>query len=98
MDVYDRALKHSALKKHKNIKLIVNFLVKNKVKVLLSLILILGSILRFYDFFNRWGLAYDQARDLIVASYALHNFTIPLILDRFHLPGRLFTDLNGFGY
>jgi len=50
---------------------------KNK-KILLYLILGLAFILRFYNYQNRWGLAYDQARDVIVSTYALYNHLIPL--------------------
>lgn len=42
-------------------------------------IIILAAILRFYNFENRWGLAYDQARDVLVAREALRTHSIPLI-------------------
>src|SRR3989344_654878 len=42
-------------------------------------VLALSAFLRFYDFSNRFGLAYDQARDVIVAREALRTFTIPMI-------------------
>lgn len=56
-----------------------NFLVKHKVIIILIIILILGALLRLYNFENRWGLAYDQARDVIVSRYALQTLQIPLI-------------------
>lgn len=42
-------------------------------------IILLASFLRFYDYGNRWGLAYDQAHDAIVARYALYHFKLPLL-------------------
>jgi hypothetical protein len=50
-----------------------------RVEITLVSILILSLLLRFINYSNRWGLAYDQARDIIVASYALNNHLIPLI-------------------
>lgn len=57
----------------------IHRLVKNKFVVSFFLILLLASFLRFYNFDNRWGLAYDQARDVIVAREALRTYSIPLI-------------------
>lgn len=47
----------------------------------LSLVLILGTafFLRFVHYGNRWGLAYDQAHDAILARYALETFSVPLV-------------------
>ena len=42
-------------------------------------ILTIATILRFYNYENRWGLAYDQAHDAIIARYALENHKIPLV-------------------
>ncbi len=42
-------------------------------------IIIVAFILRFANYGNRWGLAYDQARDVIVAREAIRLHTIPLI-------------------
>lgn len=39
----------------------------------------LGAFLRFYDFTNRWGFAYDQAHDVIVARFAISHFKLPLL-------------------
>lgn len=36
-------------------------------------------MLRFYNYENRWGLAYDQAHDAVVAQYALEAHKIPLV-------------------
>ena len=60
-------------------KEMIKKLLDNKSKTALLLILILATILRFINYFNRWGLAYDQARDVIVATYALDNHVVPLI-------------------
>ena len=49
----------------------------NKSKKILYAILIFGFILRFYNYQNRWGLAYDQARDVLVSLFALNNNLIP---------------------
>ncbi len=50
-----------------------------KNKLLLYCIIILATVLRFINYWNRWGLASDHARDLIVSIYALNNHLIPLI-------------------
>lgn len=42
-------------------------------------ILNVAFILRFYDYLNRFGLAYDQAHDAIVARFAIENGLIPLV-------------------
>jgi len=42
-------------------------------------ILLLAVFLRFYKYGERWGLAYDQAHDALIAHYALLNFKIPLL-------------------
>lgn len=43
------------------------------------LIVFFALVLRFYNFENRWGLAYDQAHDALVARYALDAHKIPLL-------------------
>ncbi|MFH0864227.1 MAG: glycosyltransferase family 39 protein [Candidatus Gottesmanbacteria bacterium] len=43
------------------------------------LILLLSFILRFFNYENRWGLAYDQAHDALVARYAVENLKLPLV-------------------
>lgn len=45
----------------------------------LGLLLIISALLRFYDYGNRWGLAYDQAHDVIIARYALETHKFPLL-------------------
>jgi len=42
-------------------------------------ILVLATALRFYNYESRWGLAYDQAHNAVVARYALENHKIPLV-------------------
>ncbi len=54
-------------------------IIKNGFRYTVFFILLIAVFLRFYSYDNRWALAYDQARDLIVARYALFNFKIPLI-------------------
>jgi hypothetical protein len=49
-----------------------------KAEIILFFILIISIFLRFVNFPNRWQLSYDQARDTIVATYALNNHLIPL--------------------
>lgn len=52
---------------------------KNKFNLALIGTIILALFLRFVYYFDRWGLAYDQARDMLVASEALKLGSIPLI-------------------
>jgi len=47
--------------------------------LLCFLIIALSAGLRFARFFDRWGLAYDQAHDAVVARYALTSGQIPLL-------------------
>lgn len=51
----------------------------HKFEIAVFLIVLLAFILRFYNYENRWGLAYDQARDVTVAREALKEHKIPLI-------------------
>ena len=60
----------------KKIKL---FLKSHRFGVCVFFILIFATVLRFYNYENRWGLAYDQAHDSIVARYALENYKTPLV-------------------
>ncbi len=54
--------------------------IRNKeIKIGLTIILLISVFLRFINYQNRWGLAYDQARDAIVAHYAIFTHQIPLI-------------------
>ncbi len=43
------------------------------------IIVAIAFVLRFYNYTNRWGLAYDQAHDALVARYALEAGKIPLV-------------------
>lgn len=56
-----------------------DFLKENWLVICIFLILILATILRFYNYNNRWGLAYDQAHDALVARYALESHKVPLV-------------------
>ena len=60
----------------KKIKL---FLRKHWFGVCVFLIILLAAFLRFYDYGNRWGLAYDQAHDWVVAKYAIEHYKLPLL-------------------
>lgn len=51
---------------------------KNK-NFFILIILILSIVLRFYNYGERWGIAKDQAYDVIIARYALENFKIPFL-------------------
>lgn len=55
------------------------FLKKHYFTVLLFVILLLAAFLRFYDFSNRWGFAYDQAHDVVIARFAVSHFKLPLL-------------------
>lgn len=48
-------------------------------RIAIVFILCVAAFLRFYNFENRWGLAYDQAHDAIIARYALKEYRIPLL-------------------
>lgn len=52
------------------------FLKKN---IFLILILLLATILRFYDYQNRFVLNQDQARDVSIALFSIRNGQIPLV-------------------
>jgi hypothetical protein len=43
------------------------------------LILLLAGFVRFYDYSSRYGLAYDQAHDALVARYAVEEGKLPLL-------------------
>jgi len=57
----------------------MKFLRKHYFALSIIVILTLAISLRFYDYDNRWGLAYDQAHDALIAHYAVENFKIPLL-------------------
>ncbi len=52
---------------------------KNLDKVSLAFILILSIILRFARYPDRWGLAYDQAHDAVIAHHAINTLQLPLL-------------------
>lgn len=55
------------------------FYTEHTYEIVLFSILLAAFFLRFFDLTNRFGLAYDQARDLLVAGYALSELKFPLI-------------------
>lgn len=55
------------------------FILRNWFVISLVCLLFLSAILRFYNYQNRWGLAYDQAYSALVARYALEAGKIPLV-------------------
>ena len=55
------------------------FLRRNFFWVLFTAILFLAIALRFYDYNDRYGLAYDQAHDAVVSRYAVSENKIPLL-------------------
>ncbi|MBI5123520.1 glycosyltransferase family 39 protein [Candidatus Roizmanbacteria bacterium] len=57
----------------------VNFFKKNYYKIVVISIILLAAFLRFYNFENRWGLAYDQAHDALIARYAVSHMKLPLL-------------------
>lgn len=60
-------------------KRISNFLSMHWFGICLALIFLLSFVLRFSNYPNRWGLAYDQAHDVIIAKYALETHSVPLL-------------------
>src|SRR5258706_39731 len=48
-------------------------------KICIVLIICLAMTLRFYGYEHRWGLAYDQAHDALVARSALSQHKIPMV-------------------
>ncbi len=48
-------------------------------KICIVLIIFLAMTLRFYGYEHRWGLAYDQAHDALVARSALSQHKIPMV-------------------
>lgn len=62
-----------------SVKKIASFVKKHHVLIALGVIVGISVFFRFYNYGERYGFAYDQARDMIVAQYAVNNNTIPLI-------------------
>lgn len=56
-----------------------NYILKNWFLLLTILIVAVSAFLRFYNYGNRWGLAYDQAYGAIIGRYALQEGKIPLV-------------------
>lgn len=52
---------------------------RNTFLLLLSFIIVIGVIFRFWNYSGRFGLAYDQAHDAIVAREAVHKAVLPLV-------------------
>lgn len=52
------------------------FIRKEKI---LIFILFIASVLRFYNYPNRWGLAYDQAWFAVISRHAIETFQLPLL-------------------
>ncbi|MCX8009126.1 MAG: hypothetical protein N3A54_05525, partial [Patescibacteria group bacterium] len=52
-----------------------------KIQILLfiSFILMLSCFLRFFRYSDRWGLAYDQAHDALIARHAIASGQMPLV-------------------
>ncbi|MCL5113920.1 MAG: hypothetical protein M1372_02000, partial [Patescibacteria group bacterium] len=67
------------MKKNKLLIITKLFIKEHWFGVLVFLIIIFSGLLRFYNYENRWGLAYDQAHDALVARYALEAHKIPLL-------------------
>jgi hypothetical protein len=57
----------------------MKYLKKNWDKLSLFFIILLSVILRFVRYPDRWGLAYDQAHDAIIAHHAISTFQLPLL-------------------
>ena len=55
------------------------FLKKNWFLVGVFLIFALSAFFRFYQYEDRWGLAYDQAQFAILARYSVETFQLPLL-------------------
>src|SRR5579859_1990109 len=47
--------------------------------IIICFIILFASLLRFYNYTNRYGIATDQAHDALVARAALHNHTLPSV-------------------
>ena len=50
-----------------------------KYEILCVLIVVIAISMRFVNYEHRWGLAYDQAHDALVARYAVQAGKIPLV-------------------
>ncbi len=62
-----------------NMKKYKKFISTHRFGICVFLIVLFSIFLRFYNYENRWGLAYDQAHDAVIARYAVENHKIPLV-------------------
>lgn len=60
-------------------KLFIHFIRLHRIKFLLILIILLAISWCFYNLSDRWGIAYNHARDVIIARYALDTHQLPLL-------------------
>lgn len=52
---------------------------RNTVLIFSVCIVLLSFFLRFYRYSDRWGLAYDQIHDVMIARHAIESIQIPLL-------------------
>lgn len=64
---------------NKKIVLLLNFLKKNWYFAAVVGIILLTVFLRFYHYDMRWGFAYDQIHDALVARYSLLHVKLPIL-------------------
>ncbi|HYK07955.1 MAG TPA: hypothetical protein VEW42_00475 [Candidatus Eisenbacteria bacterium] len=64
---------------NKKIIQLFRFSRKNWYTIATLFILLFTIFLRFYHYDMRWGFAYDQIHDALVARYALLHFTLPIL-------------------
>lgn len=57
----------------------IDMVFMKKYEILCMLIVIIAIAMRFVNYEHRWGLAYDQAHDALVARYAVQAGKIPLL-------------------
>lgn len=60
-------------------KEMINRILSKRYGISVLIIVAVSALLRFINYSNRWGLAADQARDVLVSTYALNNHLIPII-------------------
>lgn len=58
---------------------ITRFFSRQWFPICLLFLVFFSTYLRFYNYENRWGLAYDQAHGALIARYALEASKIPLV-------------------
>lgn len=57
----------------------IDSLFKRRFKILVFFVVVFAGFLRFYNYFSRFGIAYDQAHDALVARYAVESLSFPLV-------------------